>query len=67
MYESPVLRRMRAVTQDAVAEAEFVEQLVDAIENDSDVREALLKLIAGNRPRQTRPTTTTPIRKGGRR
>lgn len=68
MYESPLMRSMRAATHDAIEQEEFTERLIDAIDNDPDVRAAILRLVSGApKPRQTRPTTTQPIRKGRRR
>lgn len=64
MYESPVLKRMRAATQDAVDDAEFVERLIEAIDNEPEVRAAILRVAAGAQRRQDRPTTTQPVRRG---
>lgn len=68
VYESPLMRSMRAATRDAIDDADFTERLIDAIDNDPDVRAAILRIVSGApKPRQTRPTTTQPIRKGRRR
>lgn len=64
MYESPVLKRMRAATQDAVDDAEFVERLIEAIDSEPEVRAAILRVAAGAQRRQDRPTTTQPVRRG---
>ncbi|MEV5944440.1 hypothetical protein [Streptomyces sp. NPDC051994] len=67
VYEIPPKKRAtrRAVTradlEDADADAEFAERLLEAIDNDQRVRAAILRLVAGTR-RQPRPTITT--RKG---
>lgn len=52
MYESPVLRRMRQATEEAVDDADFAERLIDAIQNDPDVRAAILRLIRATPPSQ---------------
>ncbi|MET9073843.1 hypothetical protein ABZX95_17085 [Streptomyces sp. NPDC004232] len=71
VYETPPNRRAvrRAVTREDVeaeqAEAELTEWLLDSIENNPDVRAAILRVVAGApKPRQPRPTTTQPIRRG---
>ncbi len=70
MYEIPPKRAVRrAVTredvEDAEAEVELAETLVHLIENDEDVRAAILRVAAGApRPRQARPTVTAPVRRG---
>ena len=71
VYEIPKGRRAvrRSVTREDVeaeqAEAELLEWVLDAIENNPDVRAAILRVIAGApRPRQPRPTTTQPVRRG---
>ncbi|GAA3032228.1 HD-like signal output (HDOD) protein [Streptomyces olivoverticillatus] len=72
MYEIPPKRRAvrRAVTradvEAAEAQATFTTRLIEAIETDPEVRAAVLRLVAGAR-RMSRPTTTTPIRRGGTR
>ena len=67
MYESPVIKRMRAVTQDASDDAEFTERLLDALDNDPEVRAAILRIVNGAPKRQPRRTTSQPVRRGGRR
>ena len=71
MYEIPKGGRAvrRAVTREDVeaeqAEAELRDWLLDMIENDPDVRAAILRVVAGApKPRQPRPTTTQPVRRG---
>lgn len=73
MYEipkqPPARARRHAVTREDVeaeqAEAELAEWLIDVIENNPDVRSAILRVMAGApRPRQLRPTTTQPVRRG---
>ena len=71
MYEIPKNGRAvrRAVTREDIeaeqAEAELRDWLLDAIENDPDVRAAILRVTAGApKPRQSRPTITQPVRRG---
>ena len=70
MYEIPKKRAVRrAVTREDIeaeqAEAELKDWLLDAIGNDADVRAAILRVLAGApKPRQPRPTTTQPVRRG---
>lgn len=70
MYEIPKKRAVRrAVTREDIeaeqAEAELRDWLLDTIENDPDVRAAILRVMAGApKPRQPRPTTTQPVRRG---
>ena len=70
MYEIPKKRAVRrAVTREDIeaeqAEAELRDWLLDVIENDSDVRAAILRVLAGApKPRQPRPTTAQPVRRG---
>lgn len=70
MYEIPPKRARRsAVTREEVeaaeAEVELAETLIDLIDNDEDVRAAILRVAAGApKPRQARPTVTTPVRRG---
>ena len=71
VYEIPKGRRAvrSAVTREDVeaeqAEAELRDWLLDAIENDSDIRAAIIRVMAGApKPRQQRPTTTQPVRRG---
>ncbi|MBX7464964.1 hypothetical protein [Streptomyces sp. NPDC057910] len=63
VYEIPPKRaRRRAVTrqdvEDAEADAEFSERLLEALDTNEQVRAAILRLVAGSR-RQPRPTVTT--------
>lgn len=63
MYER--LAHRRAVTRADVEDAEFRTALVDAIDNDPDVRAAILRLLAAARTaRKPRPTTVPPRRTG---
>lgn len=64
MYERP--KRPRAVTADDIDRSNFGEALVAAIDNDPDVRAAILRLVASVRARRPRPTVTPPLRKTGR-
>ncbi|SHL75626.1 hypothetical protein [Streptomyces yunnanensis] len=70
MYEIPKRRAVRrAVTRDQVAEAEaqaaLIETLIDAIDNEPEVRAAILRVVAGGQmSRRPRPTTTQPVRRG---
>jgi hypothetical protein len=70
VYDIPPKRAVRrAVTredvEDAEAEVELAETLVHLIENDEDVRAAILRVAAGApKARQSRPTVTTPVRRG---
>lgn len=70
MYEIPKKRAVRrAVTREDIeaeqAEAELKDWLLDAIDNDPDIRAAILRVMAGApKPRQPRPTTTQPVRRG---
>lgn len=70
VYDIPPKRAIRrAVTSEDVeaaeAETELIETLVDLIETDGAVRAAILRVAAGApKPRQQRPTTTTPVRRG---
>lgn len=70
MYEIPKKRAVRrAVTREDIeaeqAEAELKDWLLDAIENDPDIRAVILRVMAGApKPRQPRPTTTQPVRRG---
>jgi hypothetical protein len=67
VYEIPPKPRRRAVTradvEDAEAEAEFAERLLEAIDNDQRVRAAILRLVAGTR-RQPRPTIPKRMERG---
>jgi hypothetical protein len=68
VYDIPPKRR-RIVTREEVEAAEdeaaLAELLVDLIENDDTVRAAILRVAAGaSKPRQPRPTVTTPVRRG---
>jgi hypothetical protein len=70
MYDNPPKRAVRhAVTRDEVeaerAEVERAEWLIEAIDTNPDVRAAILRVSAGApKPRQARPTTTQPMRRG---
>ena len=70
MDDTPPRRAVRrSVTREdieaAEAETELVELLLDLIENDDQVRAAIQRIAAGApKPRQARPTTNTPVRRG---
>lgn len=71
MYEIPQGRRAvrRAVTREDVeaeqAEAELKDWFLEVIEDDADVRAAILRVVAGApKPRQPRPTVNQPVRRG---
>lgn len=68
MYESPALRRMRQVTAEATDDADFTERLVDAIQNDPDVRAAILRLVraASSPAKKPTPAKRTPAARTGR-
>lgn len=69
MYESPALRRMRQATAEATDDSNFTERLVDAIQNDPDVRAAILRLIRTTPPpakKSTQPAKRTPAARKGK-
>lgn len=70
VYEIPKRRAIRhAVTREEVeadeARDELIETLVEAIDNDPDVRAAILHLVTGPR-RPPGPTPPTTVRRKGR-
>ena len=71
VYDIPKGRRAvrRAVTREDVeaeqAEAELLDWLLDVIQNNESVRIAIRNALEGSRPpRQPRPTTMQPVRRG---
>ncbi|MFL4491560.1 hypothetical protein ACJ6WD_09905 [Streptomyces sp. VTCC 41912] len=66
MYEIPKKRAVRrAVTREDVEAERMTDWLIDIIENDPEVRAAILRVVAGGQtPRRPRPTTTQPVRRG---
>lgn len=61
MPESPLVRGVRAALADVDAEVEFRERLIDALDDDPDVRAAILRAIS-----KPVPTKPAPRKKGGR-
>lgn len=69
MYESPAVRRMRQATAEATDDADFTDRLVDAIQNDPDVRAAILRLARATPPpakKTTQSAKRTPAARKGR-
>ncbi|WP_438489573.1 hypothetical protein [Streptomyces sp. S186] len=66
MYEIPKKRAgRRAVTREDVEAERMTDWLIDAIDNNPEVRAAILRAVASTpKPRQKRPTTTQPVRRG---
>lgn len=67
MYQRPGRAPRGAVTAEDLDDADLRAAILDAINNDPEVKAAILRLLATARPaRKPRPTVTPPVRQAGR-
>lgn len=65
MYESPLIKSMRAAVADAADDAEFRDRLLEAIKTDPEVRAAIIRLVRTPQPPPA-GKKATPARSKGR-